>query len=93
MTRRSLRLLLEIWLPVVGIAAWWHFSAGSKSFYFPPLSKIVDAFRDQWLFAHFHSDLLPSLARFTAGLGIATVIGVALGLALGLYPPARRAVS
>jgi sulfonate transport system permease protein len=92
-TRRGLRLLLEIWLPVAGVAAWWHFSADSKSFYFPPLSKIVDAFRDEWLFAHFHSDLLPSLGRFTAGLAIATVLGVSLGLALGLYPPARKAVS
>jgi sulfonate transport system permease protein len=91
--RRFLLLLLEIWLPIAGIAAWWHFSAHSKSFFFPPLSKIVDAFREQWLFAHFHSDLLPSLARFTAGLAIAAVLGVALGLVLGLYAPARRALT
>jgi sulfonate transport system permease protein len=91
MSRRVLRLVLEIWLPVVGIAAWWHWSAHSTSFFFPPLNKIVDAFRDQWLFAHFHSDLLPSLARFGSGLAIAAVLGVAVGVPLGLYTPARRA--
>jgi ABC-type nitrate/sulfonate/bicarbonate transport system permease component len=93
MSRRGLRLLLEIWLPVVGIAAWWHWSDHSTSFYFPPLRTIVDAFRDQWLFAHFDSDLLPSLARFAGGLAIAAVLGIGVGLVLGLYAPARRAIS
>jgi sulfonate transport system permease protein len=93
MSRRIFRLVLEIWLPITIVSAWWFFSRNSTSFFFPPLSHIVDALREQWFFAHFRSDLLPSLARFAGGLAIATVVGVTVGLALGLYSPARRATA
>ena len=36
---------------------------------------------------------MPSLWHFAVGLAIATVLGVGLGLFLGLWTPARRALS
>jgi ABC-type nitrate/sulfonate/bicarbonate transport system permease component len=82
---------LELWLPVALVAAWWFLSADSTSFYWPPLSKILSTFREDWLFAKVGSDLLPSLERCFVGYLIAVVMGVGVGLALGLYPLARRA--
>jgi ABC-type nitrate/sulfonate/bicarbonate transport system permease component len=92
-TRRLRTVLLEVWLPVVGIALWWVLSDDSTSPFFPPLRRIVEAFRDNWLFARIDTDLVPSLTRFVEGFLIATVVGVLLGLALGLWPLARRALA
>lgn len=91
MSTRVRNLVLELWLPVSLVAAWWIISADSTSFYWPPLSEILTTFRQDWLFARVGSDLLPSLERFLIGYLIAVVIGVSVGLALGLYPLARRA--
>ncbi|MFJ6392925.1 ABC transporter permease [Streptomyces sp. NPDC091972] len=89
-TFRPLRLAvntgLELVLPVVAVAAWWMFSAGSTSAYFPPLSDSVSALRRVWLFSNFMSDAVPSLLHLAAGLSIALVIGVTVGLLLGLVP-------
>ncbi len=93
MTRRLRALLLEVWLPVVGIALWWYLSDDSTSPFFPPLRRIVEAFRDNWLFARVDTDLVPSLTRFVEGFLIATVVGVLVGLLLGLWPLARRALA
>ena len=90
MTRRLRTVLLEVWLPVVGIALWWVLSDDSTSPFFPPLRRIVEAFRDNWLFARIDTDLVPSLTRFVEGFLIATVVGVLLGLVLGLWPLARQ---
>jgi len=92
-TRRLRTILLEIWLPILGIALWWFWSDGSTSPFFPPLRRIVEAFRDNWLFARVDTDLVPSLTRFVEGFLIATVVGVLLGLVLGLWPLARRALA
>jgi ABC-type nitrate/sulfonate/bicarbonate transport system permease component len=92
-TRRLRALLLEVWLPVVGIALWWYLSDDSTSPFFPPLRRIVEAFRDNWLFARVDTDLVPSLTRFVEGFLIATVVGVLVGLLLGLWPLARRALA
>ena len=45
MRRRARVLALELWLPVVVIAAWWTLSAHSESLYFPPLETILQQFR------------------------------------------------
>jgi ABC-type nitrate/sulfonate/bicarbonate transport system permease component len=92
-TRRLRTILLEVWLPIIGIAIWWLWSDGSTSPFFPPLRRIVEAFRDNWLFARVDTDLVPSLTRFIEGVLIATVVGVLLGLVLGLWPLARRALA
>jgi ABC-type nitrate/sulfonate/bicarbonate transport system permease component len=92
-TRRLRTILLEVWLPVVGIALWWFLSDDSTSPFFPPLRRIVEAFRDNWLFARIDTDLVPSLTRFVEGFLIAVVVGVLLGLVLGLWPLGRRALA
>jgi ABC-type nitrate/sulfonate/bicarbonate transport system permease component len=92
-TRRLGSLGLELWLPVTAVAAWWFLSEDSTSPFFPPLRRIVQAFEDNWVFERVDTDLLPSLGRFGAGLAIAVVAGVVVGLLLGLWTPARRATA
>jgi ABC-type nitrate/sulfonate/bicarbonate transport system permease component len=83
---RSWRTLLSsltlIWLPVVLILAWWIGSATSTSVFFPPLSKILERLREQWLFDHTVSDLLPSLTNLAVGYFLAAVVGVFVGAML-----------
>jgi ABC-type nitrate/sulfonate/bicarbonate transport system permease component len=79
-----LGLVKAVALPIVLIAAWWVVSADSTSFFWPPLSTIVDAFRETWTWAKVRSDVLPSLARLAIGYAIALVVGVLLGSAIGL---------
>jgi ABC-type nitrate/sulfonate/bicarbonate transport system permease component len=84
--------LLEISVPVVAIALWWFLSAASTSLYFPPLSAIATAFRDTWLSSTFVTDAVPSIEHLGAGLLIAVVLGIGVGLVLGLTPFVADAV-
>jgi len=79
----SRRALVALGLPVVLIALWWVASAGSTSFFWPPLATIVRAFPQTWTADPILHDVLPSLARLAAGYLIALVAGVALGTAIG----------
>jgi ABC-type nitrate/sulfonate/bicarbonate transport system permease component len=84
------RALLTLGLPVLLIVLWWIASANSTNYYFPPLSTILDWFRQLWLGNKFGSDVVPSLIRLVAGFAISAVLGVAAGVALGLTDPLRR---
>jgi ABC-type nitrate/sulfonate/bicarbonate transport system permease component len=90
---RPLAPALEVLVPAaaVGLLALW--SANQESYYFPPLSRVLSSFGDAWLFARVGSDVLPSLARIGAGLAIAVVAGVALGMVLGRSRRARLAAT
>lgn len=85
------RILVALWLPALLTAGWWILSADSDSIYFPPLSEIVVRLREQWFFAEFSSDLLPSLRTMLVGFLIAVVSGVVAGTLLGLVPLLNRA--
>lgn len=85
------QVLRRAWLPVVLVAAWWIFSAGSESLYFPPLREIVATVDQVWIKNLFFSDLVPSVLKFLAGFLIAAVLGVLLGLIVGLSPVIRAA--
>jgi ABC-type nitrate/sulfonate/bicarbonate transport system permease component len=74
---------VKIWLPAVLIAAWWASSSGSSSFLWPPLGKILSAFRQDWIFARVSQDLVPSLRNLILGLVAAVVLGVLVGMLLG----------
>jgi ABC-type nitrate/sulfonate/bicarbonate transport system permease component len=87
------RVGVRLALPVALVVLWWVLSADSDSPYWPPLSEILTAFRELWFFEHFSSDLLPSVWHLAAGFAIAAVVGIALGVALGLSPRARRNVA
>jgi sulfonate transport system permease protein len=90
---RPLYVLTEIAVPVVLVALWWVLSASSTSLYFPPLSKILRSFQQDWLFRDFNSDAVPSLENLAFGYVIATVLGVAVGVVLGLMPILSDAVA
>jgi ABC-type nitrate/sulfonate/bicarbonate transport system permease component len=91
--RRVLPIALEIAVPGALLLAWGVWSSDAHSFYYPPLTEILDTFADTWLFERAGSDVLPSLARLGAGYAIALVAGVAIGVPLGLSAVARRAAS
>jgi ABC-type nitrate/sulfonate/bicarbonate transport system permease component len=77
------RAVTVLGLPVVLVAVWWFASADSTNFYAPPLSRILAAFRETWLGERLGVDVAPSLARLAVGYGVALVLGVALGVAVG----------
>ena len=77
------RALVALGLPVVLITLWWILSAHSTSFFWPPLSSILQAFPQTWTADPILHDVLPSLARLAAGYLIALVVGVAAGMAIG----------
>ena len=89
MTRMLRRTVMTVALPIVLLSIWWFASAGSESFYFPPLSKIVSAFPGTWLKGDGGTppgivrDVLPSLGRLAAGYASAAVLGIGLGLLIG----------
>ncbi|MFI5910175.1 ABC transporter permease [Dactylosporangium sp. NPDC051541] len=83
MSRVLTRLGLALGLPVVLLAGWWFASAGSLDFYQPPLETILRSFPDTWTPQRLRSDVLPSLLRLFAGYGLALLLGVALGVAIG----------
>lgn len=98
-SRRSFRLgkpwliCIEIVVPVLLLAAWWIASAGSTNAFFPPLSTILQRFRELWLFEHLGTDILPSLGNLAAGFGIGGTVGILAGIALGMFRPLNWAVS
>ncbi len=77
---------------VVGLLLWQLWASGHHSPFFPPPSTILNRMYHLWFSgpaahifftANATSNLLPSIWRTLAGLAIATVIGIPLGLTLG----------
>ncbi len=91
--RRWLATGLEVAVPLLALGLWALLSAGSDTYYLPPLTEIFEAFADNWLFERIGSDAVPSLLRMGAGYSIACVLGIAFGLFLGIHPRARRAAA
>jgi ABC-type nitrate/sulfonate/bicarbonate transport system permease component len=91
--RRLLAAGLEVTIPILVLVAWGVLSAGSDTYYFPPLTEILSTFADTWLFERVGSDVVPSLVRMGLGFGIAVVVGISTGLLLGVSRRARRAVA
>jgi len=79
---RSGRIAAIFGLPVALFALWWLASAGSTSFYFPPLATIVERFGPTWS-TRWASDVAPSIVRLVLGYTGAVVLGVGLGVPLG----------
>lgn len=87
------RALTRVWLFAVLFLAWWLWSAGSKSLYFPPLSSILKAVWDQWVTGPARAELSSSLEHLLVGYGIAAVAGIGLGAALWSLRYAREATA
>jgi ABC-type nitrate/sulfonate/bicarbonate transport system permease component len=83
-------LALALALPAVLVTVWWVASAGSTSFFWPPLSRIVAVFPSTWFEGRITSDVLPSLGRLAVGYLLAVALGVALGVAIGSYRRLRE---
>jgi ABC-type nitrate/sulfonate/bicarbonate transport system permease component len=93
MTRSSTgRIVLQL-LPIALIWVWWWTSRGSTSYFWPPLTEIIESIRSDWLFDQFMTDLVPSLVRFTLGYLLAVAVGIAAGTLIGLLPRLRRATT
>ena len=85
MTRRRIRpVLVEAWLPAMLLSLWWVTSASSTDLYFPSLRAILQQFRQDWIFQHVATDLVPSLRVLGLGYLAAVLAGLLLGVALGL---------
>ncbi|WP_104104170.1 ABC transporter permease [Arthrobacter sp. 08Y14] len=86
------KIAWELWLPIVLIILWLVFSAASTSFYFPPLSRIMEQFVQIWFFDGIISDLVPSLQRILLGFLLAVLVGVGGGILLGLLRRTEEAL-
>ncbi|WP_159502459.1 ABC transporter permease [Microbacterium sp. 18062] len=90
--RRALSVLEQIWLPILLIAIWWVASEGSTSLYFPPLSKIwattIELFANGQMIVY----IGVSLGNIVAGLLIASVLGVVVGVTIGRMETLRQMV-
>lgn len=90
---RVLRIVRQAWLPALLIALWWFVSAGSKSFYFPPLSEIVATLWKDIVDGPLLGYMAVSLGNLAMGLAIAIVLGVAFGLLIGEVDTLRNVTS
>ena len=90
---KRLGAVLEVLVPLALLALWGIWSAQTDTYYYPPLTDILQTFSDTWVFERFGSDVVPSLLRLSAGYAIAVVVAVAVGIPLGLNATARRAAS
>ncbi|SCL26540.1 ABC transporter permease [Micromonospora inyonensis] len=77
------RAILGLVIPCLVFYLYVRFTSNSPSPYFPPPGRIWESFQDTWLFAHFATDVVPSLRNLVIGFSVAAVTGVTLGLVLG----------
>lgn len=93
--RRTLltSLLVQLWLPAVIVVVLWFWSAGSTSFYFPPLQTMLQALWSGLADGSLGSDLWFSLKNILLGVAFAGVVGVFFGLVIGENDGLRRATA
>lgn len=80
---RGALIAIEIVAPIVVFFLWWTLSANSTSAFFPPLSVILEHFKELWIWNKFASDVLPSLTNLIIGFSSGIVLGVLLGVVFG----------
>ncbi len=76
-------LLEAVGLPLVLLGVWALSALVAPNNRFPAPWRIAEAFVDTWLGESFVVDVLPSLGRLAAGIVVAILVGVALGLLVG----------
>lgn len=90
---RAIDIVLELVVPVILVVAWWFASAKSTSIYFPPLSDILERFREVWVFDSFSSEAVPTLVDLAVGFVIAVVVAIVLGILIGSVSLLAEAVA
>jgi ABC-type nitrate/sulfonate/bicarbonate transport system permease component len=88
---RTAKIAAEIAVPVLIVLLWQWRTAANDDPKFPTPWTILHEFKRFWFFAHFSSDLVPSVERIFVGFGIAVVLGVVIGIPLGLSRLGRSA--
>lgn len=83
--RQRWLILLEAGATALIVAVVWLYTNVANGIVVVPARRILGAFREEWLFQHFVTDLLPSLERLAAGFALATLLGVGVGLLLGSF--------
>lgn len=87
-----MRTISRVAVPVVIVALWELVARRTQDVFFPPPSAIVARMHELWfsgpatrlfLTPDAVGNLLPSLGRMAAGLAVAAIAGITLGLALG----------
>jgi ABC-type nitrate/sulfonate/bicarbonate transport system permease component len=86
-------LLKQLWLPVLMVAILWIATAGSSSFYFPPLSQVLGTLWTDLTEGGLVGDLVFSVRNIVAGLTLAIVVGVGAGLVIGEVRILRQATA
>lgn len=90
---RFARVGLEVvTLPIALIALWWWASAALQTYYLPTPATVARTFDDVWFGSRMVDDVLPSVARLLGGFGLACVLGIGLGTAIGLSVRLRALV-
>jgi ABC-type nitrate/sulfonate/bicarbonate transport system permease component len=75
------------------VAVVWYLTASSNSYLIISLPRMLERFRQVWLFADFTSDFLPSFEHILIGFFIAVILGGGFGLAIGLVPWVKASTS
>ncbi|NUO42776.1 MAG: ABC transporter permease [Streptomyces sp.] len=76
-------ILRQLWLPALVFVVLLVVTAGSTSFYFPPLTEVLAALWHELAHGDLVEDLLFSLRNIVLGLALATAVGVGAGLVIG----------
>ncbi|MEU1511181.1 ABC transporter permease [Streptomyces sp. NPDC005811] len=76
-------IVRQLWLPALVFLVLLVSTAGSTSFYFPPLTEVLAALWRELVHGDLLGDLLFSLRNILCGLALATVVGVGAGLVIG----------
>jgi ABC-type nitrate/sulfonate/bicarbonate transport system permease component len=85
--------LKQLWLPVAVVVILWFATATSPSFYFPPLSNMLDALWHGLTSGPLRGDLVFSLRNILVGVAIAIVVGVSLGIVIGEHKLMQQALA
>lgn len=85
--------LIMLWLPVAVVIILFITSAATASFYLPSLATDLDALWTGLVAGPLVPDLIYSLGNLVAGLAIAIVVGVTIGLIIGERPLLRQATA
>lgn len=98
MSRAAVLMGVRIAAPVAIVLLWWFVVAvivpvtdPARTFFFPTPPAIAAQFAESFGGSGFVDIVVPTLSRFVVGFAIATVLGVALGIILGVYSTARLA--
>lgn len=79
-------------LPVILVLLWWASAVLAPNVLFPDPGKVVQSLVSVWFSDRIWEDVVPSLLRLFAGLGLAVVVGAGAGIVIGLSRVVRETV-